>query len=137
MACRGYAEYDVVAQFDCDHIPGPTYLSSCLPAFLDRSIGYVACPSVNTLVCKTSWAARGRLHYESVFNGAGQAAWFPDYMPVCIGSHYVVRTAHLKMVSPFCPFTSVRTEVTAQTHVFADVSSKKVHDYSCIQHHTE
>ena len=97
--CRGYAEYDVVAQFDCDHIPGPTYLSSCLPAFLDPSIGYVACPSVNTLGCSNSWAARGRLYYEAVFNRAGQAAWFPDFMPVCIGSHYVVRTAHLKAVS--------------------------------------
>ena len=97
--CRGYAQYDIVAQFDCDHIPAPTYLTTCLPAFMDSSIGYVAAPSVNSLGSSNSWAARGRLHYEAVFHGAGQAAWFPGWMPVCIGSHYTVRTAHLKSVS--------------------------------------
>ena len=96
---RGYDQYDIVAQFDCDHIPATTYLTSCLPAFMDSSIGYVAAPSVNSLGSTSSWAARGRLHYEGIFHGAGQAAWFPGWMPVCIGSHYTVRTAHLKSVS--------------------------------------
>lgn len=99
ILCRGYDQYDIVAQFDCDHIPAATYLTSCLPAFMDSSIGYVAAPSVNSLGSTNSWAARGRLHYEGIFHGAGQAAWFPGWMPVCIGSHYTVRTAHLKSVS--------------------------------------
>lgn len=34
----GYEMYEIVAQFDADHVPDPNYLSSCLPAFLDPQV---------------------------------------------------------------------------------------------------
>jgi cellulose synthase/poly-beta-1,6-N-acetylglucosamine synthase-like glycosyltransferase len=42
----GYEQYDVVAQFDADHVPHHDYLSTVTPAFLDDSVGYVALPSI-------------------------------------------------------------------------------------------
>lgn len=44
----GYDMYDIVAQFDADHVPTSTYLSTSLPAFLDPQvharIGTRVCP---------------------------------------------------------------------------------------------
>jgi cellulose synthase/poly-beta-1,6-N-acetylglucosamine synthase-like glycosyltransferase len=57
----GYADYDVVAQLDCDHVPGPTYLAEMVRPFADPAIGYVAAPSICDRNAASSWAARGRL----------------------------------------------------------------------------
>jgi cellulose synthase (UDP-forming) len=44
----------------------------------------------------TSWIARGRLFLESPWQGALQAGCNNGFIPMCIGSHYAVRTVALK-----------------------------------------
>ncbi|KAG2431907.1 hypothetical protein HXX76_009398 [Chlamydomonas incerta] len=100
---HGYDEYEVVAQFDADHVPSPSYLSSVTPAFLDPQIGYAACPSICGANADASWAVRGRLYEEAYFHGAWGASLARDFLPCCIGSHYVVRTAALKQIGGIGP----------------------------------
>lgn len=92
---HGYANYDIVAQFDCDHIPEPDYLEAILRPFSDPNVGYVAAPSMCDLNRKDSWSARGRLYSEAMIHGPHQSAHNGGLTPTCIGSHYAVRTADL------------------------------------------
>ncbi|WNF30660.1 glycosyltransferase [Streptomyces sp. C11-1] len=99
----GYADYDVVAQLDCDHVPHPGYLREVVRPFADRSIGYVAAPSVCDSNAAGSWAARGRLQRESMFHGPVQLGHSAGLAPVCIGSHYAVRTRALREIGGLGP----------------------------------
>ncbi|KAG2454351.1 hypothetical protein HYH02_001376 [Chlamydomonas schloesseri] len=99
----GYEQYDVVAQFDADHVPSRSYLSSVTPAFQDPKIGYAACPSICGANRDASWAVRGRLYEEAYFHGPWGASTARDLSPFCIGSHYVVRTAALKQAGGIGP----------------------------------
>lgn len=94
----GYQEYDIVAQLDCDHVPGPTYLTEMTRAFADPAIGYVAAPSVCDANAAQSWSARGRAHREASFHGAIQLGHGRGLAPVCVGSHYAVRTRALQEI---------------------------------------
>ncbi|WP_245670356.1 glycosyltransferase family 2 protein [Corynebacterium crudilactis] len=91
----GYENYDIVGQFDCDHIPEPDYLEAILRPFSDPNVGYVAAPSMCDLNQKDSWSARGRLYAEAMIHGPHQSAHNGGLTPTCIGSHYAVRTADL------------------------------------------
>ncbi|MFD3656763.1 glycosyltransferase family 2 protein [Streptomyces sp. NPDC058620] len=99
----GYNDYDVVAQLDCDHVPHPTYLSEVIRPFADSAIGYVAAPSVCDANAASSWSARGRLHREALFHGAVQLGHNGGLAPVCIGSHYAVRTRALRDIGGIGP----------------------------------
>ncbi|MFF7183527.1 glycosyltransferase family 2 protein [Streptomyces sp. NPDC008121] len=99
----GYAHYDVVAQLDCDHVPGPRYLAEVVRPFADSAIGYVAAPSVCDSNADDSWAARGRLQREAMFHGAVQLGHSGGLAPVCIGSHYAVRTQALRDIGGLGP----------------------------------
>ncbi|MGP3634898.1 glycosyltransferase family 2 protein [Streptomyces sp. 24-1644] len=99
----GYSDYDVVAQLDCDHVPHPTYLSEVIRPFADSAIGYVAAPSVCDANATSSWSARGRLHREALFHGAVQLGHNGGLAPVCIGSHYAVRTRALRDIGGIGP----------------------------------
>ena len=57
----GYANYDVVCQFDADHVPSCSYLANTIPIYADPTVGYVACPSICGANAEESWAVRGRL----------------------------------------------------------------------------
>ncbi|MCW2502118.1 MAG: hypothetical protein JWO79_402 [Actinomycetia bacterium] len=92
----GYRDYDVVAQLDCDHVPAPGYLRAMVRPFSDPGIGYVAAPSVCDSNADRSWSARGRTHREATFDGPSQAGHNGGLAPVCIGSHYAVRTEALR-----------------------------------------
>ena len=92
----GYHWYDVVAQLDCDHIPEPTYLAAMVRPFADAAIGYVAAPSICDANAAQSWSARGRLYREAALHGAVQAGHNGGLAPLCIGSHYAVRTRALR-----------------------------------------
>lgn len=92
----GYAEYDVVAQLDCDHVPEPTYLAEMVRPFADPAVGYVAAPSICDGNAAGSWSARGRLHREATFHGPSQTGHQDGMAPSCIGSHYAVRTVALR-----------------------------------------
>jgi cellulose synthase/poly-beta-1,6-N-acetylglucosamine synthase-like glycosyltransferase len=99
----GYRKYDVVAQLDCDHVPEPTYLAEMVRPFGDPAIGYVGAPSVCDANATVSWSARGRLHREATFHGPVQTGHNDGLAPVCIGSHYAVRTAALRDIGGIGP----------------------------------
>jgi cellulose synthase/poly-beta-1,6-N-acetylglucosamine synthase-like glycosyltransferase len=99
----GYQDYDVVAQLDCDHVPTPTYLSAMVRPFTDPAVGYVAAPSVCDLNAANSWAARGRLYREAPWHGPIQLGHNVGLAPMCIGSHYAVRTAALSDIGGLGP----------------------------------
>lgn len=98
-----YRCYDVVAQLDCDHVPEPGYLENMVRPFSDPAIGYVAAPSVCDANAALSWAARGRLHKEATFHGPFQLGHSDGYAPLCIGSHYAVRTQALRQIGGIGP----------------------------------
>jgi cellulose synthase/poly-beta-1,6-N-acetylglucosamine synthase-like glycosyltransferase len=99
----GYEHYEVVAQLDCDHVPAATYLAEVVRPFADPAIGYVAAPSICDANGGTSWAARGRLHREAVWHGAVQLGHSDGLAPMCIGSHYAVRTRALRDIGGLGP----------------------------------
>ena len=99
----GYRSYDVVVQLDVDHKPAPTYLAEMVRPFSDPSVGYVAAPSVCDTNAAESWSARGRLHREATFHGVFQLGHSAGWAPLCIGSHYAVRTAALRDIGGVGP----------------------------------
>lgn len=99
----GYENYDFVAQLDADHVPAPTYLREMLKPFSDPEVGYVSAPSICSANASGSWAARSRLYHEAPWHGAQQIGYNDGWAPICIGSHYAVRTAALKAIGGLGP----------------------------------
>ncbi|WP_329204383.1 glycosyltransferase [Streptomyces sp. NBC_00683] len=99
----GYRRYAVVAQLDCDHVPSTGYLTEMVRPFADPAIGYVAAPSICDANDSRSWSARGRLHREAVWHGAVQLGHSEGLAPMCIGSHYAVRTRALQDIGGLGP----------------------------------
>jgi cellulose synthase (UDP-forming) len=92
----GYRDYDIVSQLDADHVPEPGYLREVLRPFADEDVGYVSAPSICGANARESWAARTRLYWEAAFHGVFQTGYSAALTPMCIGSHYAVRTSALK-----------------------------------------
>ncbi|GHO66912.1 hypothetical protein KSC_058040 [Ktedonobacter sp. SOSP1-52] len=99
----GYRLYDFVVQLDADHVPEPTYLLNMITPFGDPAIGYVAAPSICDANAASSWPARARLYAEGGLHGAMQAGYSNGFAPLCIGSHYAVRTQALKDIGGLGP----------------------------------
>lgn len=99
----GYEQYDFVSQLDADHVPTPTYLENIMRGFADPAVGYVSAPSICANNAKGNWAARTRLYAEGAFHGVIQAGYSAVMTPMCIGSHYAVRTKALKEVGGLGP----------------------------------
>ncbi|MGO6816264.1 glycosyltransferase family 2 protein [Rhizobium brockwellii] len=99
----GYSRYDFVAQLDADHVPAPDYLFHMLRPFADPKVGYVSAPSICDKNASESWSARGRLYAEASMHGSLQAGYNGGLAPMCIGSHYAVRTVALKQIGGLGP----------------------------------
>ena len=99
----GYDNYDFVAQFDADHVPEPSYLREVLKPFADPKVGYVSAPSICDKNAASSWSARGRLYAEAMSHGPLQAGYNGGWAPLCIGSHYAVRTTALRQIGGLGP----------------------------------
>lgn len=99
----GYERYDFVVQLDADHVPEPGYLSQMLRPFADPAVGYVSAPSICDRNAAESWSARGRLYAEASMHGSLQAGYNSGLAPLCIGSHYAVRTSALKEIGGLGP----------------------------------
>jgi len=99
----GYENYDFVVQLDADHVPDDGYLEEMLRPFLDPNVGYVSAPSICDSNAHESWSARGRLYGEAGLHGPLQAGYTGGLAPMCIGSHYAVRTAALQEIGGLGP----------------------------------
>lgn len=99
----GYDDYDIVSQLDADHVPQPGYLREMVRPFADPAVGYVSAPSICSANAEASWAARTRLHTEAAFHGLFQTGYTRAFAPMCIGSHYAVRTKALQQVGGLGP----------------------------------
>lgn len=99
----GYDSYDFVSQLDADHVPEPDYLEKVMAPFADPDVGYVSAPSICDSNADKSWSARGRLYAEGTLHGALQAGYTNGWAPLCIGSHYVVRTKALQDIGGLGP----------------------------------
>lgn len=93
----GYDRYDFVVQMDADHVPEEDYLIHMIAPFINPDVGYVAAPSICDANFKESWTVRGRLFVEASLHGSLQAGYNGGgFSPICIGSHYAVRTQALQ-----------------------------------------
>jgi cellulose synthase (UDP-forming) len=99
----GYDTYDIVVQLDADHAPAAGYLEEMLRPFADRAVGYVSAPSICSANAGDSWTARARLNAEGSLHGVLQAGYSAGWAPLCIGSHYAVRTAALREIGGLGP----------------------------------
>ncbi|MBS7543928.1 glycosyltransferase [Ancylobacter oerskovii] len=99
----GYELYDFVVQMDADHVPTRDYLERMLAPFGDPAVGYVSAPSICDRNAGHSWSARARLYAEASMHGPLQAGYTGGWAPLCIGSHYGVRTAALKEIGGLGP----------------------------------
>ena len=99
----GYSLYDFVVQMDADHVPAPGYLREMLKPFSEDEVGYVSAPSICDKNAAASWSARGRLYVEATVHGLLQAAYSNGWAPLCIGSHYAVRTKALREIGGLGP----------------------------------
>jgi cellulose synthase (UDP-forming) len=94
----GYDQYDFVAQLDADHIPTPGYLQAILRPFINDRVGYVAAPSICGANAERSWVVNARLFAESTMHGSLQAGYSNGWAPLCIGSHYAIRTKAVREI---------------------------------------
>ena len=99
----GYANYDFVVQLDADHVPTEGYLEEMLRGFTNPEVGYVSAPSICDKNAEHSWSARARLYVEGALHGPLQAGYTGGLAPLCIGSHYAVRTTALKQIGGLGP----------------------------------
>ena len=99
----GYYRYEFVIQMDADHVPEAGYLEEMLRPFADPAVGYVSAPSICDANAKKSWAARARLYAEATLHGPLQSGYNAGWAPLCIGSHYAVRTKALKEIGGLGP----------------------------------
>lgn len=127
----GYQLYDFVAQLDADHVPEETYLIEMLKPFRDPRVGYVSAPSICDSNADASWAARGRLHVEGGLHGALQAGYNGGLAPLCIGSHYAVRTQALREIGGLGPELA---EDHSTTLVMNAHDWRGVHAFDAIAH---
>ncbi|MBL8031476.1 MAG: glycosyltransferase, partial [Candidatus Doudnabacteria bacterium] len=99
----GYKNYDIVVQLDADHVPAAGYLEEMLKPFSNPKVGYVAAPSVCDNNAAESWASRARLQAEAVFHGPIQSGASNKLAPICIGSHFALRTKALHSIGGIGP----------------------------------
>lgn len=99
----GYDRYDFVVQLDADHVPAPGYLFQMLRPFAAPAVGYVSAPSICSSNAAQSWSARGRLYAEASMHGSLQAGYNNGFAPLCIGSHYAVRTRAVREIGGLGP----------------------------------
>ena len=99
----GYDLYDFVVQMDADHVPSCGYLREMLKPFSNPLVGYVSAPSICDKNAAKNWSARGRLYVEATVHGLLQSAYSNGWAPLCIGSHYAVRTRALREIGGLGP----------------------------------
>ena len=98
----GAARYDILAAFDPDHVPEPSFLVRVLGYFSDPEVGYVQVPQVYYNQ-DTSFIARGAAEESYAYYSTHQMASYGMGQPVLVGSHNTQRIAALLQVGGFAP----------------------------------
>jgi cellulose synthase (UDP-forming) len=98
----GFRSYDIITQFDPDHIPEPTFLSEVLGYFEDPKVGYVQVAQVYYNQ-DASFIARGAAEETYAHYSSTQMANYAMGYPVVTGCHSTHRVAALRQVGGFAP----------------------------------
>lgn len=96
-AHHGFAEYDVLAMFDPDHVPDVNYLRQTLGYLTDGRVGFVQTPQVYYNQA-ASFVARGAAEESYAYYSTHLMASYALGHTVVIGSHGVHRLAALRDV---------------------------------------
>jgi cellulose synthase (UDP-forming) len=84
------SDYDVVAQVDPDHVPGPEFLERTLGYFRDPDVAFVVAPQVYGN-CETSFLAHAAAAQGYVFTGIVQRGGNGLGAPLLIGTNHLYR----------------------------------------------
>jgi cellulose synthase (UDP-forming) len=95
-----FAHYDIVVNFDPDHVPEPTFLEEVLGYFDDPRVGYVQAAQVYYNQ-RASFIARGAAEETYAYYSATQMASYALGLPIVTGCHTAHRVAALKEVGGF------------------------------------
>jgi cellulose synthase (UDP-forming) len=98
----GFERYDILTNFDPDHVPTPDFLPSVLGFFEDPTIAYAQAPQAYYNQ-EASFIARGAAEETYEFYSIVQMANFGMGYPTIIGSHNSHRLRALKEIGGFAP----------------------------------
>jgi cellulose synthase (UDP-forming) len=100
-AC-GLAPYDILVNFDPDHVPEPTFLHEVLGYVDDPRVGYVQAAQAYYNQ-RASFIARGAAEETYAYYSATQMASYALGLPIVTGCHTAHRVTALQAVGGFAP----------------------------------
>jgi Glycosyltransferase like family 2 len=100
LDAHGVAHYEIVVNFDPDHVPEPTFLDEVLGYFDDPRVGYVQAAQVYYNQ-RASFIARGAAEETYAYYSATQMASYALGLPIVTGCHTAHRVAALEEVGGF------------------------------------
>lgn len=92
--------YDVVAQMDPDHVPGPDFLQRSLGYFRDPDVGFVVAPQVYGNLDE-NWIAKGSAVQAYVFHGVIQRGGNGLRAPLLIGTNHLYRPSAFAVIGGY------------------------------------
>jgi cellulose synthase/poly-beta-1,6-N-acetylglucosamine synthase-like glycosyltransferase len=96
----GFERYEILAAFDPDHVPDPSFLMKVLGYFDDSRIGYVQAAQVYANQ-QNSFIARGAAEETYEFYSVVQMASYGNNYPLIIGCHNTHRMSALRECGGF------------------------------------
>ena len=96
----GFKKYEIIAAFDPDHVPEPTFLSEVLSYFNDEKVGYVQAAQAYYNQ-KASFIARGAAEETYGYYSFTQMFGFAMGYPIVTGCHNTHRVTALREVGGF------------------------------------
>ncbi|MGH9276915.1 MAG: glycosyltransferase [Acidimicrobiales bacterium] len=102
LAAAGYEAYDIIVNFDPDHIPEPHFLERTLGYFDDPEIGYVQAAQVY-YNRSAGTVARGAAEETYAYYSSIQMSSYALGYPIVTGCHTAQRVGALRGVGGFAP----------------------------------
>jgi len=96
----GFKKYEIIAAFDPDHVPEPSFLSEVLGYFNDEKVGYVQAAQAYYNQ-KASFIARGAAEETYGYYSFTQMFGFAMGYPIVTGCHNTHRVTALREVGGF------------------------------------
>jgi len=113
----GFARYEIIAAFDPDHVPAPSFLTHVVGYFEDPSVGYVQAPQAYYNQ-QATFIARGAAEETYEYYSCTQMAAYGLGQPNVVGCHNTHRVTALRAVGGFAPHDAddLLTGLLYQTH---------------------